>query len=92
MEMSKKLNDDLKHLEQANIQLGSLNLQLRKELSVKSQALEEAESARRQLSECVKLLESDKKIMEEEVKEVRAHLKFTIVIKDELIGHLQIKN
>jgi hypothetical protein len=40
MEMSKKLNDDLKHLEQANIQLGSLNLQLRKELSVKSQALE----------------------------------------------------
>jgi hypothetical protein len=30
--------------------------------------------------------------MEEEVKEVRAHLKFTIVIKDELIGHLQIKN
>jgi hypothetical protein len=30
--------------------------------------------------------------MEEEVKEVRAELKFIIVIKDELIGHLKNKN
>ena len=65
MEKSKKLDDDLKQLEQTNVQLGSANLQLRQELSDKSQALEYAESARRLLGARVKLLEDVKITMEE---------------------------
>ena len=92
MEKSKKLDDDLKQLEQTNVQLGSANLQLRQELSDKSQALEYAESARRLLGERVKLLEDVKITMEEQIKEaekLRAELNANIVIKDELIGHLE---
>jgi DNA repair exonuclease SbcCD ATPase subunit len=40
MEKSKKLEDDLKQLEQTNVQLGSANLQLRQELSDKSLAFD----------------------------------------------------
>ena len=40
MEKSKKLDEDLKQLEQTNIQLGSANLQLRQELSDKVVALD----------------------------------------------------
>jgi hypothetical protein len=36
MEKSKKLEDDLKQLEQTNVQLVSANLQLRQELSDKT--------------------------------------------------------
>ena len=40
MEKSKKLDDDLKQLEQTNVQLGSANLQLKQELSDKTLAFD----------------------------------------------------
>ena len=92
MEKSKKLDEDLKQLEQTNIQLGSANLQLRQELSDKVVALDQAENARRQLGDRVKVLEDIKVNMEEEAKEAekfRVEVKTNIEIKDELIGQLE---
>ena len=92
MEKSKKLDDDLKQLEQTNVQLGSANLQLRQELADKTIALDQAESARRQFADRVRLLEDVKASMEEEAREadkLRAELNASIAIKDELIGNLE---
>lgn len=88
MEKSKKLDEDLKQLEQTNIQLGSANLQLRQELSDKILALDQAEAARRQLGDRVRVLEDIKVTMEEEAREaekVRGDMRVNNELKDELI-------
>lgn len=68
--------------------MGSANLQLRQELSDKILALDQAEAARRQLGDRVRVLEDIKVTMEEEAREsekVRSDIRVNTGLKDELI-------
>ena len=72
-EKSKKLDEEMRQLEQTNIQQGTINLQIRQELNEKIVALDQSEIARKLMAERLRVLETAKVALEQQLKEINEH-------------------